>query len=126
MEQQFTIDPKLLDELSKSIKTEKDLAALSKHLLKLTVERAMDAELDEHLGYPKHAVEGKIQEIAIMGYFSKSLKGNFAEVEISTPRDRNSTFEPQLIRKGQMRITEFDEQILALYARGMTNQSFMA
>ena len=126
MEQQFTIDPKLLDELSKSIKTEKDLAALSKHLLKLTVERAMDAELDEHLGYQKHAVGGKNTGNSRNGYSSKSLKGNFGEVEISTPRDRNSTFEPQLIRKGQMRITEFDEQILALYARGMTNQSFMA
>ena len=59
MEQQFDIDPKLIDELAKSIKSEKDLAALSKHLLKLTVERTMDAELDEHLGYPKHAVLGK-------------------------------------------------------------------
>jgi hypothetical protein len=117
---------KLLDELSKSIKTEKDLAALSKHLLKLTVERAMDAELDEHLGYPKHAVEGKNAGNSRNGYSSKSLKGNFGEVEISTPRDRNSTFEPQLIRKGQTRITEFDEQILALYARGMTTRDIAA
>jgi putative transposase len=126
MEQQFTIDPKLLDELSKSIKTEKDLAALSKHLLKLTVERAMDAELDEHLGYQKHAVGGKNTGNSRNGYSSKSLKGNFGEVEISTPRDRNSTFEPQLIRKGQTRITEFDEQILALYARGMTTRDIAA
>lgn len=57
MEQQFDIDPKLINELAKSIKSEKDISALSKHLLKLTVERAMDAELDEHLGYPKHAIE---------------------------------------------------------------------
>ena len=126
MEQQFTIDPKLLDELSKSIKTEKDLAALSKHLLKLTVERAMDAELDEHLGYQKHAVEGKNTGNSRNGYSSKSLKGNFGEVEISTPRDRNSTFDPQIIRKGQTRITEFDEQILALYARGMTTRDIAA
>ena len=81
MEQQFTIDPKLLDELSKSIKTEKDLAALSKHLLKLTVERAMDAELGEHLGYEKHAVEGKNTGNSRNGYSFKSLKGNFGEVE---------------------------------------------
>jgi len=52
--------------------------------------------------------------------------GNFGEVEISTPRDRNSTFEPQIIRKGQTRITEFDEQILALYARGMTTRDIAA
>lgn len=82
----------------------------------------MQAELDEHLGYEKHAVEGKNSGNSRNGYTSKILKGNFGEVEIVTPRDRNSTFEPQLIRKGQTRITEFDEQILALYARGMTTR----
>jgi putative transposase len=122
MEQKFDIDPKLIDELAKSIKTEKDLAALSKHLLKLTVERAMSAELDEHLGYEKHAVEGKKTGNSRNGHSSKTLKGDFGEVDIITPRDRNSTFEPQIIRKGQTRITEFDEQILTLYAKGMTTR----
>lgn len=122
MEQKFDIDPKLIDELAKSVKTEKDLAALSKHLLKLTVERAMNAELDDHLGYDKHAVEGKNRGNSRNGYSSKTLKGDFGEVEIVTPRDRNSTFEPQIIRKNQTRITEFDEQILALYAKGMTTR----
>lgn len=101
--------------MSKSIKTEKDLAVLSKHLLILTVERAMDAELGEHLGYQKHAVGGKNTGNSRNGYSSKSLKGNFGEVEINTPRDRNSTFE-----------TEFDEHILALYARGMTTRDIAA
>jgi putative transposase len=122
MEQKFDIDPKLIDELAKSIKTEKDLAALSKHLLKLTVERAMNAELDEHLGYEKHAATGKNTGNSRNGHSSKTLKGDFGEVEIATPRDRNSTFEPQIIRKGQTRVTEFDEQILALYAKGMTTR----
>jgi len=122
MEQQFDIDPKLIDELAKSVRTEKDLAALSKHLLKLTVERAMNVEMDEHLGYERHALEGKNSGNNRNGYSSKTLKGNFGEVEITTPRDRNSTFEPQIIRKGQTRITEFDAQILALYAKGMTTR----
>lgn len=122
MEHQFKIDPKLIDELAKSIKTEKDLAALSKQLLKLTVERAMNAELDEHLGYQKHSIEGKNTGNSRNGHSSKILKGDFGEVEITTPRDRNSTFEPEIIRKGQTRITEFDDQILALYARGMTTR----
>lgn len=122
MEQQFEIRPELIDELAKSIKTEKDLAALSKHLLKLTVERAMHAELDEHLGYEKHDVTGKTTENSRNGYSSKTIKGNFGEMEIETPRDRNSTFEPQIIRKGQTRITGLDEQILALYAKGMTTR----
>ena len=122
MEQQFDIDPKLIDELAKSIKTEKDLAALSKHLLKLTVERAMNAELDEHLGYEKHSPLGKNSGNSRNGFTTKTLKGNFGEVELTAPRDRNSTFEPHIIRKGQTRITDFDEQILALYARGMTTR----
>jgi len=122
MEPKFDIDPKLIDELAKSIKTEKDLAALSKHLLKLTVERAMNAEMDEHLGYNKHAPAGRNSGNSRNGYSSKTLKGDFGEVELTTPRDRNSSFEPQIIRKGQTRVTEFDEQILALYAKGMTTR----
>ena len=55
MEHKFDIDTNLINELAKSIKDEKDLAALSKHLLKLTVERAMNAEMDNHLGYEKHS-----------------------------------------------------------------------
>ena len=122
MEQTFDIDPKIIDELAKSVKTESDLAALSKHLLKLTVERALNTELEHHLGYEKHAPKGKNSGNSRNGYTSKTLKGNFGEVSIDTPRDRNSSFEPQIIRKGQTRVTQFDEQILALYAKGMTTR----
>jgi putative transposase len=122
MEPKFDIDPNLINELAKSIKSEKDLAALSKHLLKLTVERAMNVEMDEHLGYEKHSITGKNSGNSRNGISSKVIKGDFGEVEISTPRDRNSTFEPQIIRKNQTRITEFDQQILTLYAKGMTTR----
>ncbi|CCM10120.1 IS256 family transposase [Cardinium endosymbiont cEper1 of Encarsia pergandiella] len=120
--QQINIDPNLLKELSKSIKSEKDLAILSKQLLKLTVERAMDAELDDHLGYSKHSIEGRNTGNSRNGYSLKRLKGDFGEMEINRPRDRNSTFDPQIVRKGQTRFTDFDEQILSLYARGMTTR----
>ncbi|RUR10071.1 IS256 family transposase [Legionella septentrionalis] len=116
------MNPELIEELARSIKTEKDLAALSKQLMKLTVERAMHAELDEHLGYEKHSVAGINSGNSRNGYSSKTLKSQFGEVEIETPRDRNSTFEPQIIRKGQTRVTGLDEQILALYAKGMTTR----
>ena len=122
MEPKFDIDPNLINELAKSIKSEKDLAALSKHLLKLTVERAMNVEMDEHLGYEKHAASGKNSGNSRNGTSSKVIKGDFGEVEITTPRDRKSTFEPQIIRKNQTRITEFDSQILTLYAKGMTTR----
>ena len=122
MEPKFDIDPNLINELAKSIKSEKDLAALSKHLLKLTVERAMNVEMDEHLGYEKHSAAGKNSGNSRNGTSSKVIKGDFGEVEISTPRDRKSTFDPQIIRKNQTRITEFDQQILTLYAKGMTTR----
>lgn len=122
MKPQFDIDPNLIEELAKSIKSEKDLAALSKHLLKLTVERAMNVEMNEHLGYEKHSVAGKNSGNSRNGTSSKVIKGDFGEVEIITPRDRKSTFEPQIIRKNQTRITEFDQQILTLYAKGMTTR----
>lgn len=108
MEPKFDIDPKLIDELAKSVKSEKDLAALSKHLLKFTVERAMNAEMDNHLGYEKHPVDGKNIGNNRNGHSNKTIKGDFGEIEITTPRDRKSTFEPQIIRKNQTRITEFD------------------
>lgn len=117
-----TIDDKLVTELAKHIKTEEDLAALSKKLLKLTVEKALNTEMDEHLGYEKYSSSGQNTGNNRNGTSSKTLKGNFGEVTIDTPRDRTSTFEPQLIKKNQTRITDFDSQILSLYAKGMTTR----
>lgn len=112
----------LAEELAKEIHTEEDLNALSRQLLQLTVERALRAELDDHLGYKKHAPAGRNTGNSRNGYSAKTLKSQSGEVEIATPRDRQSTFEPQLVRKGQTRLTAMDDQILALYARGMTTR----
>ena len=120
------IDDNLIAELAKNIQSEKDLAALSKKLLKLTVEKALSAEMDEHLGYEKHSKAGNNSGNSRNGISSKTLKGSFGEVDIATPRDRNSTFEPQLIKKNQTRITDFDSQILSLYAKGMTTRDIAA
>lgn len=116
----------LAGELAKQIKSEQDIAALSRQLLKLTVESALNAELDTHLGYAKHAREGRGTGNSRNGSSRKTLKGDIGEVEIRTPRDRNGSFEPQLIAKGQTRLTAFDGQILALYARGMSTRDIAA
>jgi transposase-like protein len=120
------VDPAQLEalsvELAKHIKSEQDIAALSRQLLKLTVERALQVEMEDHLGYAKHAQEGHGSGNSRNGYSSKTLKGNMGEVEIQTPRDRQGRFEPQRIGKGQTRLTEFDDQILTLYAKGMTTR----
>lgn len=116
----------LAEQLAKNIKTEKDLSDFNKQLRKMTVEAALGAEMEEHLGYSKHAPEGHNTGNSRNGYSSKTLKGDHGEVDIDVPRDRNGTFEPQLIRKGQTRLTEFDDQILALYARGQTTRDIVA
>lgn len=112
----------LAGELAKHIKSEQDITALSRQLLKLTVESALKAELDEHLGYERHAAAGRGSGNSRNGYSGKTLKGDLGEVAIQTPRDRNGTFEPQLIAKGQTRLARLDHQILALYAKGMTTR----
>ncbi|MDZ7736206.1 MAG: IS256 family transposase [Gammaproteobacteria bacterium] len=116
----------LAAELAKEVKTQQDLGDLSARLTKLTVEAALNAELDDHLGYDKHAPEGRGSGNSRNGSTPKSLKGSHGEVEIQTPRDRNGRFEPQLVAKGQTRITAFDNQILCLYAKGMTTREIVA
>jgi putative transposase len=116
----------MAEELAKDIQTEDDIADLSRALLKLTVETALKAEMDEHLGYQRHDPAGRNSGNNRNGYSAKTLKGDSGEVEIETPRDRNGSFEPQLIRKGQRRLTKFDDQILALYAKGMTTRDIAA
>ena len=116
----------LAKELAKNLKTEKDLSALSRELVKLTVETALGKEMEEHLGYAKHSSEGRGTGNSRNGTSKKTLKGQVGEIEISTPRDRQGTFSPQFIKKGQTRFTEFDDQILALYSRGMTTRDIAA
>lgn len=113
-------------ELAKDIKSEKDLSALSKFLVKLTVETALNAELEAHLGYSKNSIEGLNSGNSRNGYTPKTLKGDFGEIEMETPRDRNGTFIPQLVKKNQTRLTKFDDQILALYAKGMTTRDIVS
>lgn len=115
----------LASELALDIKTGEDLSALSAKLVKLTVEAALSAELENHLGYPPHAVIGHNSGNSRNGTTPKILKGNHGEVLIETPRDRLGTFEPEIIKKGQTRITQMDEQILCLYAKGLSNRDIV-
>lgn len=115
----------LAAELAKDIKSEKDLGTLTQQLIKLTVETALNAEMDEHLGYQKHAPQGRGTGNNRNGYSTKRLKGQHGEVTIQAPRDRNSSFEPQFVRKGQSRLTQMDDQILSLYAKGLSTRDIV-
>lgn len=115
----------LAQKIGREFKSEKDLADFTRQLTKMTVEAALSAEMDEHLGYEKHDPAGRGSGNSRNGRSSKTLKGDHGEVEIDTPRDRNGTFEPQLVRKGQTRLTQMDDQILALYAKGMSTRQIV-
>ncbi len=114
----------LAAELAKGLKTQADLNQFSRMLTKLTVETALNAELTDHLGYEKNAP--KKGSNTRNGYSSKTLLCDDGEIELSTPRDRENTFESQLIKKNQTRITQMDSQILSLYAKGMTTREIIA
>ncbi|WP_336194035.1 IS256 family transposase [Providencia stuartii] len=106
------------------MKTESDLNQFTRMLTKLTVETALNAELTEHLGHTKNSA--KTGSNTRNGYSSKTLLTDDGEFELNTPRDRESSFEPQLIKKNQTRITQMDSQILSLYAKGMTTREIVA
>ncbi|EJW7609234.1 IS256 family transposase [Salmonella enterica] len=114
----------LAAELAKGLKTEADLNQFSRMLTKLTVETALNAELTDHLGHEKNAP--KTGSNTRNGYSSKTVLYDDGEIELNTPRDRENTFEPQLIKKHQTRITQMDSQILSLYAKGMTTREIVA
>ena len=110
----------IAEELAKGLKTPEDLSQLSALLTKLTVEAALKGEMNHHLGYEKSASIGRHSGNNRNGSSSKILKVNQGESELHTPRDSNGTFEPQLVKKGQTRITGMDDQILCLYAKGIS------
>jgi putative transposase len=119
------IRKELLDELIKDYKKPEDLigeTGLLKQLTKALMERALGAELTEHLGYEKHDPAGYNSGNSRNGTGSKTVAGDFGEIVVETPRDRNGTFEPQILRKHQTRFDGFDNKILSMYARGMTTR----
>ena len=121
----MAINTDLIDELLKDYKQPDDVLGdngLLKQLTKAVLERAMQAELSHHLGYDKHDPKGNKSGNSRNGKSKKTLKGDFGTLPLEVPRDRNSTFEPQIIPKHQTRFTGFDDKILSLYARGMTTR----
>ncbi len=119
----------LLSRLLANYKKPEDLIGengLLKQLTKLLVEKALEAEMTEHLGHDRHAPVANPAGNARNGRSRKTLKGEFGELPIEVPRDRHGSFEPKLIPKHQTRWSGFDDKILSLYARGMTVREIQA
>jgi putative transposase len=123
MTKEKKIRREVLDELLAGYSKPEDLTGpegLLKRLTGALVERAMEAELTEHLGYEAHAAEGRGTGNSRNGTGKKTLQTEQGPLPIEVPRDRNGTFEPQLVKKHQRRFDGFDDKILAMYARGMS------
>ncbi len=107
----------------KKCKTMDDLTGkggLIQKLLGSMTEKILEAELEEHLGYQKHSLDGHNTGNSRNGKNSKKVKSNYGDIEISVPRDRNGSFEPQLIPKRKRDIGSFDEKIISMYTKGMS------
>jgi putative transposase len=119
------IKDELLDELIKGYQKPEDLIGengLLKELTKRLVERALRGELTHHLGYERNEDAAAKGSNRRNGSSRKTLKGDFGDLEISVPRDREGTFEPMMVAKNQTRWTGFDDKILSMYARGMSTR----
>ena len=119
------IRPELIDELLKGYKKPEEITGeggLLKQLTKAILERALESEMTHELGYEKHSPAGRNGGNSRNGKNTKKLQTDYGELDITVPRDRQSEFEPQIVKKGQRRFTGFDDKILSMYARGMTTR----
>lgn len=123
------INERVIDELLRECKSPQEIVGengLLKQLTKAVLERALEAEMSVPLGYDKYAPAGRGSGNSRNGASTKSLQGDFGEIELRTPRDRNAEFEPRIVAKGQRRFDGFDEKIISLYARGMTTREIQS
>jgi putative transposase len=119
----------LLDALMKDCKKPEDIVGetgLLKQLTKRVLERAMQAEMTDHLGYEKHSPDGNNSGNSRNGTYDKTVKGEFGTLKVTVPRDRNGTFDPLILPKGQTRFTGFDDKIVSMYARGMSTRDIQS
>jgi putative transposase len=108
---------------AKGIKTQEDLKEFQQMLTKITVEAALNAELDDHLGYIKN--EPSDADNSRNGYSSKTVQTDEGQFELATPRDRAGSFNPRLVKKHQRRFTAMDDKIIFLYAQGMSTREIV-
>jgi putative transposase len=121
------IDTEAIDNLIKGLDLRKGTElfganGLVKQLTKRLVERALEAEMEDHLGYPKGERGEEPKDNPRNGTTPKRVKTDDGELELRVPRDRNGTFTPQLVKKRQTRLDGFDDKVLSLYARGMSTR----
>ena len=117
------ISESVLDELMAGYEKPEDLLGddgLFKELKRRLLEKALGAELTDHLGYEKNDPAGRGSGNSRNGHSAKRLKSEDGDLEVAVPRDRDASFDPKIVRKGQTRIDGFDDKVISMYARGMS------
>lgn len=123
------ITRQVLDELMKDYAEPADLLGdkgLLHQLTKALIEKALGAELTDHLGYEKYEAKGRNSGNSRNGSKTKTVIGKQGTIEVEIPQDRNGEFEPQIIKKHQKRFDGFDDKVLSMYSRGMTTREIQA
>ena len=119
----------ILDQLDLHGMTQEELFGadgLAKRLTSRLLNKALEAEMDTHLGYRKHSSEGDGCGNSRNGYSEKTVITGDGEAQIKVPRDRNGEFEPEIVKKHERRLPLFNEQIISLYSRGMTTRDIQS
>ena len=111
---------KILDE--RKVKDQEGLQALLRDLTKEVIEALYDGELTDHLGYAKHQQGGSTDGNTRNGRGKKTVQSKIGEVELSPPRDRTGTFDPQIVKKRQKDISGIEEKVISMYAKGMSTR----
>src|SRR5690606_33412168 len=112
----------LAKELAKDCRSMDDIHEKLKELFKKTIQQIFEAEMDEHLGYAKHDPAGNNSGNSRNGYSKKTVKTRFGQTEIEVPRDRNGEFEPQIVKKYESTSNQLEDQIIAMYAKGLSTR----
>lgn len=110
----------------KELKTMSDVSGFVKELMAPTIQRMLEAEMDNHLGYPKKHPSGNLSGNSRNGHYPKRVKTSGGEITIDVPRDRKGEFEPVAVRKYETVESDVEERIVSMYAKGMTTGDITA
>ena len=111
---------KLIDEFDP--KSVKDIEDMFKDMFSPMLQEMLEGELDDHLGYEKYEHSGESGSNSRNGHSSKRVTASFGDMDIDVPRDRNSTFEPQIVKKHQRDVSDIEGKVISMYAKGMTTR----
>jgi putative transposase len=116
----------LAQDIAKDCKSLEDIHSMLKDLFKQTIEQVLEAEMTEHLGYDKHSSDGINSGNSRNSYSPKTVQTQLGKTTVDIPRDRKGRFVPRIIKKYETNAAEIEEQIISMYAKGMSTRDIEA